>query len=62
MKTFRGIKKTFYILVGLLVLLFCVGYAELAVFLKKMADSSEQEQIASAIRHEIKDSEQKFWN
>ncbi len=61
MKTFRGIKKTFYILVGLLVLLFCIGYAELAVFLKKMADSSEQEHAASAIRHEIKDFEQKFW-
>ncbi|MDM8549743.1 ATP-binding protein [Desulfobacterales bacterium HSG2] len=61
MLVFRNTKERFYIIIGFLVLLFCVGYIELAVFLSKLGSSSETEQVSVMIYKEIKELEKEFW-
>jgi len=61
MKAFRGIKQTFYLIVGLLLLLFCAGYIQIAIFVNNMADSSAEEQTASFISNDINQLEKEFW-
>ncbi len=57
----KSIKQRFYIIVGFLILLFCVGYVELAVFLSHLKTSSETERGFSIINKEIKELEKEFW-
>jgi signal transduction histidine kinase/DNA-binding NarL/FixJ family response regulator len=61
MKIFKGIKPTFYLIAGLLLILFCVAYIEFAMFVNKMADSSDEEQTASFINNDINQMEKEFW-
>ncbi|OQY57515.1 MAG: hypothetical protein B6245_16635 [Desulfobacteraceae bacterium 4572_88] len=61
MLVFKSIRGRFYLIVGFLILLFCVGYAELAVFLNKLNASSETVQVSAVINREIQDLEKDFW-
>ncbi|WP_207680085.1 SpoIIE family protein phosphatase [Desulfonema magnum] len=58
---FKSIKQKFHIIVGVLILLVCVGYAELAVFLNKLRTSSETVQVYATINKDIKKLEKDFW-
>ena len=61
MFAFRGIKQRFYLIVAVLILLFCFGYAELAWFLNKMAKSTESGRSSAIVSRDIKNLEQEFW-
>lgn len=61
MVVFKGIKQRFYIIVGLLTIIFFAGYIELALFLSKLADSAEKSQTSAMISKDIKDLEKDFW-
>ncbi|MCP4347083.1 MAG: response regulator [Desulfobacterales bacterium] len=61
MIAFKGIKQRFYLIVGFLMFLFCIGYVELAVFLNKMAASSTEGQASAIISKDIHNLEQEFW-
>lgn len=58
---FKNIRRKFYLIVGFLILLFCVGYAELALFVEKLNTSSEAGQISAVINKDIKELEREFW-
>ncbi|MCP4403472.1 MAG: response regulator [bacterium] len=58
---FKRTKHKFYLIAGLLLLLFCIGYVELAVFLKRLSGSSEKVQAAALINQEILESRGEFW-
>ncbi len=58
---FKSIKQKFHIIVGILILLVCIGYAELAVFLNKLKTSSETVQVYAIINKDIKKLEKDFW-
>ncbi|QTA91294.1 SpoIIE family protein phosphatase [Desulfonema magnum] len=61
MFVFKSTRQKFYIIVGFLILLFCIVYAELAVFLSQLKTSSETGQISVTINNEIKELEKQFW-
>lgn len=54
-------KQRFYLIVGLLVLLFCVGYIELAIFIKELSTGAEKVQKAAYIEKDIQKIKQDFW-
>lgn len=56
-----GIKPAFYLIVGVLLLLFCIGYVEFAIFIDNLGNSSEEEQTASFITNDINQLEEEFW-
>ncbi len=61
MFSIKRTKERFYIIVLFLMLLFCSGYAGLALFLNQLKSSSEAGQIPVNINNEIKELERKFW-
>ncbi len=58
---FKRTKHKLYLIAGLLLLLFCIGYVELAVFLKKLSTSSERVPAAALIDKEIQEIKGEFW-
>lgn len=58
---FKSTKYRFYLIVGLLILVFCVWYLELSGFFRKIALSSEQAQAAIAIARDIQTLQEAFW-
>jgi len=54
-------KQRFYLIVGLLVLIFCVGYIELAIFIKELSSGAEKVQKAAYIEKDIQTIKQDFW-
>ena len=54
-------KQRFYLIVGLLVLIFCVGYIELAIFIKELSTGAEKVQKAAYIEKDIQKIKQDFW-
>ncbi|ETR71562.1 MAG: hypothetical protein OMM_02396 [Candidatus Magnetoglobus multicellularis str. Araruama] len=54
-------KQRFYLIVGLLILIFCVGYAELAVFIRELTIGTEKVQKAAHIEKDIQNIKQNFW-
>jgi len=54
-------KHRFYIIVGLLVLIFCIGYIELAVFISELSQSSEKVRKSAYIEKDIQYIKQDFW-
>jgi signal transduction histidine kinase/DNA-binding response OmpR family regulator len=54
-------KQRFYLIVGLLVLIFCVGYIELAIFIKELTTGAEKVQKAAYIEKDIQKIKQDFW-
>jgi signal transduction histidine kinase/CheY-like chemotaxis protein len=54
-------KQRFYLIVGLLVLIFCVGYIELALFIKELSSGAEKVQKAAYIEKDIQKIKQDFW-
>jgi len=54
-------KQRFYLIVGLLVLIFCVGYVELAIFIKELSTGAEKVQKAAYIEKDIQKIKQDFW-
>jgi len=61
MFSIKRTKDRFYIIVLFLILLFCSGYAGLALFLNQLKSSSKAGQIPVSINNEIKELEKKFW-
>ena len=57
----RSLKHRFYLVVGLLTLVFAIGYVELAVFLNELSTSSAQGQSAALIAKEIQQLQGNFW-
>jgi signal transduction histidine kinase/DNA-binding response OmpR family regulator len=54
-------KQRFYLIVGLLVLIFCVGYIELAIFIRELSTGAEKVQKAAYIEKDIQKIKQDFW-
>ena len=54
-------KQRFYLIVGLLILIFCIGYAELAVFIRELSFGTEKIQKAAYIEKDIQKIKQDFW-
>ncbi len=61
MLVFKSTKQKFHIIVGFLILIFCVGYVELVVFLDKLKAISEAEWTSAEMNKEIKELEKEFW-
>ncbi|CAN2040845.1 two-component system, sensor histidine kinase and response regulator [Candidatus Magnetomoraceae bacterium gMMP-15] len=62
MLLFKSIKQKFYLIVGLLLLLFCIEYVELAMFINKLSVNSEKGQSAVFINKEIHKLKEEFWH
>jgi len=58
---FRRTKHRFYLVAGLLLILFCGSYIQLALFFNRMAERSENRQAVSQIDKEIKEIKSAFW-
>jgi len=54
-------KQRFYLIVGLLLLIFCVGYIELAIIIKELSSGAEKVQKAAYIEKDIQKIKQDFW-
>jgi len=54
-------KQRFYLIVGLLVLIFCVVYIELALFIKELSTGAEKVQKSAYIEKDIQKIKQDFW-
>jgi signal transduction histidine kinase/DNA-binding response OmpR family regulator len=54
-------KQRFYLIVGLLILIFCVVYIELAIFIKELSTGAEKVQKAAYIEKDIQKVKQDFW-
>ncbi|KPA18453.1 multi-sensor hybrid histidine kinase [Candidatus Magnetomorum sp. HK-1] len=54
-------KQRFYLIVGLLILIFCIGYIELAVFISELSFGAEKVQKAAYIEKDVQQIKQDFW-
>jgi len=54
-------KQRFYLIVGLLVFIFCIGYLELAVFIRELSFGAEKVQKAAYIEKDVQKIQQDFW-
>ncbi|MBF0449692.1 MAG: response regulator [Candidatus Magnetomorum sp.] len=54
-------KHRFYVIAGLLILLFCIGYIELAVFINELSQGAEKVQKAAYIEKDVQKIKQDFW-
>ena len=61
MTLFRSTKHRFYLVVGLLLILFCGSYIQLALFFDRLAERSENRQAVSLIDKKIKEIKSAFW-
>ncbi len=61
MKLFRNTKHRFYLVVGLLLILFCGGYIQMALFFNHLAERSKNRQAVSQTDKKIKELRSAFW-
>jgi signal transduction histidine kinase len=61
MFAFKSTRQRFYLIVGLLLLLFCIAYIQLAGFLNKLSTSAQRVQAATLIDKEIRWLGEQFW-
>ncbi len=61
MKLFKSIKHRFYLIVGLLLILFSGGCVQLVIFLNGLAERSENRRAAAFINREITDIQSACW-
>jgi signal transduction histidine kinase/ActR/RegA family two-component response regulator len=54
-------KHRFYLIVGMLVLIFCIGYIELAVFITELSQGAEKVRKAAYIEKDVHSIKQDFW-